>query len=104
MPAVPGVYAWWFDDALGQVPTEGCVQRDGWTLLYVGISPKRPPSNGRPPSSQTIQSRVRFHYLRTAEGSTLRLSLGVLLGLELRRVGSGTGRTFSDQEIGRAHV
>jgi hypothetical protein len=82
IPAVAGVY--------------------GWTLLYVGISPKAPPRNGRRPSRQTVRSRVRYHYRGNAEGSTLRLTLGVLLadrlGLELRRVGSGTRRTFSAGE------
>ena len=74
------------------VPAGACVVRDGWTLLYVGISPKASPSNGAPASRQTIQSRIRYHYRGNAEGSTLRLTLGVLLaadlGIELRRVGS----------------
>ena len=43
-----------------------------------------------------------YHFRGNAEGSTLRLTLGVLLserlGLELRRVGSGTRRTFSAGE------
>lgn len=72
------------------------------TLLYVGISPKAPPLNGKPPSRQTMRSRVRYHYTGNAEGSTLRLTLGVLLaeelGIELRRVGSGTRHTFSTGE------
>lgn len=41
---------------------------------------------------------MRYHYTGNAEGSTLRKTLGVLLadglGIELRRVGSGTRRTF----------
>jgi hypothetical protein len=102
IPAVPGVYGWWFDRIPDGVPTDGCVVRDGSTLLYVGISPKRPPSNGKPPSSQTVRSRVRYHCRGNAEGSTLRLTLGVLLsnelGVELRRVGSGSRRTFSTGE------
>ncbi|RNL98558.1 hypothetical protein EFE23_13740 [Micromonospora solifontis] len=67
-------------------------------LLYVGISPKAPPSNGRPPSRQTIRSRIRYHYRGNAAGSTLRLTLGSLLakdlGIDLRRVGSGKRLTF----------
>jgi hypothetical protein len=72
------------------------------TLLYVGISPKAPPKNGKPPSRQTLRSRIRYHYRGNAEGSTLRLTLGCLLteklGIELRRVGSGKRRTFSQGE------
>jgi hypothetical protein len=45
---------------------------------------------------------VRSHYTGSAEGSTLRLTLGALLsdelGIELRRVGSGARRTFSEGE------
>ena len=70
-------------------------------MLYVGIAPKKPYADGRP-SRTTIQQRVRYHYAGNAEGSTLRLTLGCLLadelGIELRRVGSGTRRTFSDGE------
>jgi hypothetical protein len=71
-------------------------------LLYVGISPDRPPANGRPASSQTIATRIRYHYTGNAEGSTLRKTLGCLLadelGIELRRVGSGSRMTFGDGE------
>lgn len=71
-------------------------------MLYVGISPRKPPANGRPPSSQTLRSRIRYHFRGNAEGSTLRLTLGSLLaeplGLQLRRVGSGRRRTFSEGE------
>jgi hypothetical protein len=103
IPAGPGVYGWWFDDIPPEVPVERCRVSEGRILLYVGISPKRPPTSGRPPSSQTVRSRVKYHYRGNAEGSTLRLTLGVLLGdrlgIELRRVGSGTRRTFSSGEM-----
>lgn len=105
IPAVSGVYGWWFDEIPPGVPTATCVTRDQWMLLYVGISPKAPPRNGAAPSRQTLRTRVRYHYRGNAEGSTLRLTLGVLLadqlGLQLRRVGSGTRRTFSvgEQEL-----
>ncbi|GAA4968856.1 hypothetical protein GCM10023225_08980 [Kineococcus glutinatus] len=76
---------------------------DGMVLLYVGISPKRPPANGDSASKQTLRSRVRYHHRGNAYGSTLRLTLGVLLadelGIGLRRVGStGSRLTFSDGE------
>lgn len=98
VPKEPGVYGWFFKSTPQGVPTDGCIQRDGLTLLYAGISPKAPPKNGRPPSKQRLHDRIRYHYKGNAEGSTLRLTLGVLLsshlGIELRRVGSGARMTF----------
>ncbi|WP_323183900.1 MULTISPECIES: GIY-YIG nuclease family protein [unclassified Streptomyces] len=44
-------------------------------------------------SAQNLRKRVRYHYRGNAAGSTLRLTLGCLLGLELRRVGSGKRMT-----------
>jgi hypothetical protein len=100
-PARPGVYAWFFDAVPPSVPATGCVTFAGNTLLYVGIAPKAPPKNGKPPSSATVRSRVLYHFRGNAEGSTLRLTLGCLLaaelGLALRRVGSGTRMTFTHE-------
>jgi hypothetical protein len=102
VPRTPGLYAWYFRDVPPSVPTEGCVVRYGATLLYAGIAPKAPPQNGKPASGRTLWHRVRYHMRGNACGSTLRLTLGCLLqmplGLELRRVGSGTRRTFADGE------
>lgn len=102
IPASSGVYGWWFDQIPTDVPADGCVRREAWTLMYVGISPKATPRNGAVASSQTLRSRIRYHFRGNAEGSTLRLSLGVLLSedlrIELRRVGSGTRHTFSTGE------
>jgi hypothetical protein len=101
-PAAPGVYAWFFRDIPPGVPTEGCIVHQGLTLLYVGISPKAVPLNGRPASRQNLRTRLRYHMRGNAEGSTLRLTLGCLLtkelGIELRRVGSGTRMTFAGGE------
>lgn len=98
VPAAPGVYAWYFTSPPPLVPTGGCHTQDEAVLLYVGISPKAPPGNGRSPSRQTIRSRIRYHYRGNAAGSTLRLTLGSLLaeelGIGLRRVGSGNRMTF----------
>ena len=95
---VPGVYAWWFRTIPGSIDDARCEQRDGLTLLYTGISPTRPFTNGKPPSSQNLNRRIKYHYSGNAEGSTLRKTLGVVLagqlGIELRRVGSGKRRTF----------
>jgi hypothetical protein len=100
IPKSSGVYAWYFDEVPGHVPTEGCHQALGHTLLYVGISPSAPPTNGRSPSRQTLWSRVRYHFRGNAYGSTLRFTLGCLLadrlGIKLRRIGSGKTMTFTN--------
>ena len=95
------VYAWYFKEAPPMVPLENCVIHEDMYLLYVGISPSKPPRQGKP-SSQNLSKRIKYHYSGNAEGSTLRLTLGCLLkeslGIELRRVGSGNRLTFSDGE------
>ena len=57
VPAVAGVYAWYFDGFLPGVPANGCKLAPGAALLYVGISPKAPPVNGTP-SRPTVRHRV----------------------------------------------
>ncbi|MBM7808307.1 hypothetical protein JOD57_004144 [Geodermatophilus bullaregiensis] len=98
IPAVPGVYGWWFDQPPALIDSSNCQTWQGLTLLYTGISPKRPPVNGRPPSKGQLRQRIRTHYSGNAEGSTLRKTLGCLLadelGIQLRRVGSGRRRTL----------
>jgi hypothetical protein len=102
VPREPGVYAWFFREVPPGVPADGCVVRTGRTLLYLGISPGRPPANGKPPSRQRLANRIRYHFTGNAEGSTLRLTLGCLLadmlGIELRRVGSGKRMHFGPGE------
>jgi hypothetical protein len=102
IPDASGVYGWWFKQLPPMVEASGCYSRDGLTLLYVGISPGRPPQNGRPPSRQHLRSRIQTHYAGNAEGSTLRKTLGCLLtqelGIQLRRVGSGNHLTFVQGE------
>jgi hypothetical protein len=102
VPSELGVYAWYFRTLPPSVPVEGCIQHSGLTLLYLGIAPKAPPTNGARPSSQRLRHRLRYHYRGNAEGSTLRLTLGCLLathlGLQLRRVGSGNRLTFAAGE------
>jgi hypothetical protein len=99
-PAAPGVYAWYFSEIPPFVDATNCHRWQDLSLLYVGISPKAPPLNGRPPSRSTLKARLRTHYAGNAEGSTLRRTLGCLLGqrfgIELRRVGSGTRYTFTN--------
>ena len=102
VPAEPGVYAWYFDRPPGGTPLEGTHSVNGWSLLYVGISPRAPRPDGTSTSRQSLRSRLRYHYRGNAYGSTLRLTLGSLLaeefGIGLRRVGSGTRLTFSEGE------
>lgn len=103
VPAVDGVYGWWFRSLPAQIDITRCQRHQGLTLLYVGISPKRPPANGRAPSKQNLRRRLRQHYTRTAAASTLRRTLGCLLaeelGLRLQLLGSSGRRTnFGDGE------
>lgn len=100
VPAKPGVYAWYFGRIPPGVDVTGCHQVEGLTLLYIGISPKEPSANGRPPSRSTLRRRLQTHFSGNAEGSTLRKTLGCLLapetGFPLRRVGSGARLTFTN--------
>ncbi len=102
VPKSPSLYGWYFRNFPTEIPTDDCVSHAGFHLLYVGISPSALPGNGKPPSRQSLQHRVRHHMAGNAEGSTLRLSLGCLLeeerGIQLRRVGSGNRLTFSSGE------
>jgi len=84
VPAAAGVYGWHFDKA-------PCADLADGRLLYVGIAPRHMANRT---SAQNLRKRVQYHYRGNAEGSTLRFSLGCLLGLELRRVGSGKRMTF----------
>ena len=99
VPKSPGVYAWWFQST-GElegipdvsVPVGECQEYEGKHLLYIGIAPRQPSASKS--SATTIGHRLRNHYRGNAEGSTLRLTLGCLLGMELRRVGNGKRMTF----------
>ncbi|HHA1952712.1 hypothetical protein M8T12_15105 [Enterobacter ludwigii] len=96
VPAVNGIYFWWFKEIPPGVPTVGCMTQDGYTLLYVGISPDK---KSKPNSRANLRQRIKTHYSGNAEGSTLRRTLGVLLATKsnfpLRRVGSGKRTTFT---------
>ena len=102
VPASPGVYGWWFRRLPTTIDITECRSFGADVLLYTGISPRRPPAIGRAASRESIRSRIRTHLAGNAEGSTLRKTLGCLLadqlGIELRRVGSGTRMTFLDGE------
>ena len=102
VPAQAGVYGCWFRQLPPLVVAEDCRQHQGLRLLYAGISPNRPPQNGRAASKQNLRERIRYHYTGNAEGSTLRKTLGCLLDeelrIQLRRVGSGKRLTFVEGE------
>ena len=93
IPAVRGVYGWYFKSVPPGVPTHDCITVGDMVLLYVGISPK----NER--SSENLRKRIAYHFRGNAEGSTLRMTLGVLLSemsdCPLKRVGSGKRLTFT---------
>src|SRR3712207_6088373 len=84
VPPLPGIYGRHFTEP----PAEGLpVNR----LLYVGIAPRHIRTRA---STQHLRKLLRYHYRGNSYGSTLRLTLGCLRGLDLRRVGSGTRLTF----------
>lgn len=99
-PKKLGIYAWYFDTIPPGINASACHTVNGWSLLYTGISPKRPPTNGRVPSKSHIHQRLRTHFAGNASGSTLRLTLGCLLeqeiGTILRRVGTRERFTFTN--------
>lgn len=81
-PAEPGFYAWWarpaaLSRARPAIPLAAVAGVRGWSLLYVGIAPKRAVSR------QTLKSRVRTHRRGNIGSSTLRQSLAALLGPSL---------------------
>lgn len=102
VPEQSGVYGWYFRHCPEIIPTADCHKYSGLTLLYVGISPRKPPENLKKTSSSNIRTRLRMHMNGNASGSTLRLSLGCVLaktlGLELRRIGKKGRITFADGE------
>lgn len=93
VPTERGLYVWYFRDIPGVTPTDGCIVKEGLALLYAGISPKNDESR------ENLRNRVTYHYRGNAEGSTLRLTLGVLLadesGFPLSRVGTRKRMTFT---------
>lgn len=79
VPPEPGIYGWHFTAAPHVLLPVN-------QLLYVGIAPRHTRDSSR---AQTLRKRVRYHFRGDASRSTLRMSLGCLLGFELRRTGSG---------------
>lgn len=56
VPALNGIYFWWFKDIPPGVPIEGGITQDGYTLLYVGISPDK---KSKPNSRANLRQRIK---------------------------------------------
>ncbi|WP_436773310.1 GIY-YIG nuclease family protein [Yinghuangia sp. YIM S09857] len=88
VPAAPGIYGWHFKVAPDAKLPSG-------QLLYVGIAPSRTTS------TQNLRTRISTHFRGNASGSTLRRTLGCLLGLELRRFGVSEREHFGPTGEGK---
>ncbi len=99
IPKEGGVYGLHFRNMPEFVPVGDCTKFDNLYMLHVGISPEKP-KKGKGPSSENMYKRIRNHYTKTAEGSTLRFSLGCVLqkALDIRLRLIGKSRTFGDGE------
>lgn len=82
VPDAPGIYGWWFDDALVGVPKSESLDFDGRRLLYVGIAPSAPAKSGAS-SKRTLRDRLKNHTRGPIATSTLRRTLASLVGSEL---------------------
>ena len=98
VPRAAGLYGWYFRDLPSrEIATAECVTFEDLTLLYAGIAPRRPSAAGRR-SRQTLRGRLRTHYAGNASSSTLRQSIGCLLGLRLHETGRTRRWTFGEDE------
>jgi hypothetical protein len=84
VPAVGGTYGLHFTEA-----PHPSLNAD--ELLYVGISP------GSARSKETLRSRIGYHFSGDAEGSTVRMTLGCLLGIPLRLRERTDTKTFGPE-------
>lgn len=81
-PRDKGIYTWWFDPGVLDVPDAAYPAVQGRRLLYVGIAPRKPSSAGAGSASR-LRNRLTTHAAKDASRSTLRLTLGALLADEL---------------------
>jgi hypothetical protein len=81
-PLQKGIYGWLFTPGSLPVPDAPYAHTDGFELMYVGIAPKKPGTNGKESASR-LRPRLTAHSQRDASRSTLRLTLGALLAEEL---------------------
>lgn len=74
IPKTKGIYAWYFAHNSLKVPSDSYFKVDDFELVYIGIAGKKPESKGH------LRSRIfNQHITGNAEGSALRLNLGILL-------------------------
>jgi len=97
-----GLYGWWFDGLLSEVPRGGCREFDGKHLLYIGIAPPKDRPI-RPGSAAPVKKCLWRNHLRgSVRSSTLRLSLAALLkdqlGFEFYRDAGDRVRMTKDHE------
>lgn len=80
IPKARGAYAWYFRGGTLPVPRCGYFQVNGFELLYIGIAGDR----SRPDGRGHLRMRILQHLTNNAYGSSLRLSLGILLEDQFR--------------------
>jgi hypothetical protein len=80
VPHEPGIYGWWFDEAVADVPRDESLSMDGRHLLYVGIAP-----NGARGTTgkRTLRDRLKNHCRGPIAHSTLRRTVVTLMGAQL---------------------
>ena len=78
VPAQPGIYGWWVRSGSLDIPVADYQEHNGFELVYVGLSPRKPSAAGRL-SKGNIRRRLNQHVNGNASQSTLRRTLGVLL-------------------------
>ncbi|MBO9467385.1 hypothetical protein J7443_19250 [Tropicibacter sp. R15_0] len=97
-----GLYGWWIDGSLTEVPRGGCLEFGGKHLLYIGIAPPKD-KPAKPGSATPVKRRLwRNHLHGSVRSSTLRLSLAALLkdqlDFEFYRDARGRVRMTKDHE------
>ena len=101
-PRAPGVYAWCSDVVPAGAPADDLWQRDGYSLLYVGIAPRASGGPGQDALRTSLAPRIAYHFEGGAEASALRAALGVALAkplqLTLWRHADGERYTWGDGE------
>jgi hypothetical protein len=79
-PQTPGTYGAW--GAIEHLPPiidiTGCPQVAGHALIYAG-------------QTGDLRDRIQQHYRINSDGSSLRIRLGIALGLDLRLISSASG-------------
>src|SRR5947208_12003045 len=76
----PGMYAWYCDCPIPEVPGGMCHEWTGKSLMYVGIAPKGPHKRDGRTSTRTVADRLSYEIGGYAQQSPVRLKLGCLLG------------------------